>query len=394
MDIHVFEILAYVGSGQTLLLAYVLAFQLDAHCISNKLLAIFLITTSVSLLAFGLDHQPYFAAMDLPVKLAWINFTTAPLLWLYSRSLTVHDFRLEKRHLLHFVPALVIWLSVFLSAVLDINLTRDQLEHAEGHTSIIYLVILSLIVYSVDLLRRIQRHQQQLLSTVSSMEMVNLTWLRQLVIVFLVYVVIVLLIEPLRLIDSIPYETHGQRSIMFAFLFFYVIGLAAIRQPYLFSADYQQLLADYESITRGAGEKLTKYEKSGLTPEAADQLWERLQQLMIEKTLYLDPELRIPTLANTLLTPVNYLSQTINTRGNETFYDFVNRYRVEHAKRVLLDTGAKQISVLDIAMASGFSSQSAFYKAFKKQVGITPAKFRKLGARSPVLTPSVDMEKP
>ena len=73
---------------------------------------------------------------------------------------------------------------------------------------------------------------------------------------------------------------------------------------------------------------------------------------------------------------VNHLSQVINSGYGMSFYDYINQHRVTHAQRILhrLDD---QAAVLKVAYSVGFNSNSAFYTAFKKRVGMTPAQFRR-----------------
>ena len=88
-----------------------------------------------------------------------------------------------------------------------------------------------------------------------------------------------------------------------------------------------------------------------------------------------DPE-TLQTLARTVNCSVHHLSQVINAGFGKSFFDFLNQYRVEHAKALLSDCEAPG-AVLNVAFAVGFSSNSAFYAAFKKHVGQTPARYRR-----------------
>jgi AraC-like DNA-binding protein len=85
--------------------------------------------------------------------------------------------------------------------------------------------------------------------------------------------------------------------------------------------------------------------------------------------------LTLPVLARQLDCSPNHLSQVINEKLNENFFDFVNRHRIEEAKRLLTQDERPQ-KILAIALDTGFNSKSAFYNAFKKQVHMTPAQYR------------------
>jgi AraC-like DNA-binding protein len=69
----------------------------------------------------------------------------------------------------------------------------------------------------------------------------------------------------------------------------------------------------------------------------------------------------------------NYLSQTLNEKLGRNFFDFVNAWRVDEAKRLLRENDGP---VLAIALEVGFNSRSTFNAAFKKHGGGTPSQFR------------------
>lgn len=119
-----------------------------------------------------------------------------------------------------------------------------------------------------------------------------------------------------------------------------------------------------------------KYEKSGLRPEHAEVLGNRLRQLMRRDALFRDPDLTHQALAGRAGCSPKHLSQVLNEKIGESFYDFVNAYRVEESKRILIDPSEKKTPVIDVALRVGFNNKPSFYNAFKKATGRTPAQFR------------------
>ncbi len=120
-----------------------------------------------------------------------------------------------------------------------------------------------------------------------------------------------------------------------------------------------------------------KYEKSTLTPERSERYLNRLLKFMEAEQPFTDGDLTIQKLAEKLSIPTPHLSQTINERLGQTFSDFINSYRIEEAKKRLLDPAKKHYSVLAIAEEVGFNSKSSFNAVFKKHVNMTPSEFRK-----------------
>ena len=124
---------------------------------------------------------------------------------------------------------------------------------------------------------------------------------------------------------------------------------------------------------RNAGRK---YAKSGLSDSQMLALKRRLEDVMQQDRVYLESSLTLPRLAKCVGCSVNHLSQVINAGFGMSFFDYVNRYRVQHAKALLCQGEQRNAVILNIAFAVGFNSNSAFYSAFRKCVGQTPAQYR------------------
>ena len=71
------------------------------------------------------------------------------------------------------------------------------------------------------------------------------------------------------------------------------------------------------------------------------------------------------------------MAQVVNEQLSQNFLDFVNRYRVDEAKRRLLDPSLKHLSILAIAEDVGFNSKSSFNAVFKKNTNLTPSEYRR-----------------
>ncbi|MDX1667550.1 MAG: helix-turn-helix domain-containing protein, partial [Saprospiraceae bacterium] len=81
-------------------------------------------------------------------------------------------------------------------------------------------------------------------------------------------------------------------------------------------------------------------------------------------------------LAEMLDLPAKTLSQVINESLDQHFFDFINQYRIEEAKRLLCLSKNSFTTILEVMYAAGFNSKSSFNTAFKKHTGTTPSQFR------------------
>ena len=126
-----------------------------------------------------------------------------------------------------------------------------------------------------------------------------------------------------------------------------------------------------------------KYAKSGLTAEQMLEYKQRLEQIMLSQQAFLAPDLTLPKLAAVVGCSVNHLSQVINSGFGMSFFDYLNLYRIGHARKLLTRIDGQSNAILNIAFTVGFNSNSAFYAAFKKCVGQPPAQYRRTQLRKP-----------
>ncbi len=116
-----------------------------------------------------------------------------------------------------------------------------------------------------------------------------------------------------------------------------------------------------------------KYVRSALTHERASQIAGRIEAAMQRDQLHMDPNLSLQKLARHVGASQNLVPQTLNENLGVTFFDYVASWRIHTAKPLI---AAGQESVLSIALEVGFNSRSTFYKAFKRETGMTPKAYR------------------
>lgn len=116
------------------------------------------------------------------------------------------------------------------------------------------------------------------------------------------------------------------------------------------------------------------YAQSTLSRVDRDAMAARLRQLFEQEQIHRTESLSLASVAETLGLSTHQLSELVNTAFGVGFSRFVRQYRVETAKRMLIDE--PRASVLSVGMAAGFNSQSSFYVAFKEQVGEVPGEYR------------------
>jgi AraC-like DNA-binding protein len=97
---------------------------------------------------------------------------------------------------------------------------------------------------------------------------------------------------------------------------------------------------------------------------------------MLKSKAYMEPDITLDTLAESLSIIPRDLSMLINRHFGINFYEFINKYRIEEAKKMLINPEYKNTTITDIYLAVGFNSKSVFYTFFKKFENVTPTQFR------------------
>lgn len=111
-----------------------------------------------------------------------------------------------------------------------------------------------------------------------------------------------------------------------------------------------------------------------MSSEELNLIATKLDKMIREKKLYLDPELTLSRLSRKLGVPAKLLSIAINKVHNKNISAFINEYRIEHAKQALIET---KDTITQIFMYSGFQTKSNFHREFSRVVKLTPSEYRK-----------------
>ena len=125
------------------------------------------------------------------------------------------------------------------------------------------------------------------------------------------------------------------------------------------------------------GSKGNLKRKNKLDQKEVLQIKELVDTFFEEKKGYRQAELSLSVLANEIDTTTNKLSWVLNNTYKKSFYELVNRYRVDEFIERIKENKHKEFTVVSIALDVGFKSKSTFYKAFKEITNFTPTEYIK-----------------
>ncbi len=124
------------------------------------------------------------------------------------------------------------------------------------------------------------------------------------------------------------------------------------------------------------GHEREKYKTSSLSSEKVTGIKEGLEYLMKIKKIYLEHGLTLQKVADNLAVSKEHISLVINREYSMNFNDYVNRHRVEEAKRILVSPEGKDKKIMQVAIEAGFNSKNSFNSAFRKFTGKTPSAYK------------------
>ncbi len=107
----------------------------------------------------------------------------------------------------------------------------------------------------------------------------------------------------------------------------------------------------------------------------ADELFEKIESVMIEKQLYKDVNFNISKLSTEMDINSSYISKSIRTKGYPNFNNYLNMHRIECVKRLLHENDIEKVTLMYIYTEAGFSNQSTFNRVFKQMENITPSEY-------------------
>ena len=281
-------------------------------------------------------------------------FAIGPLAYFYACSLVGRRFR--RIHLTLFLPmvGVISWMMPFMLLPAETKLRT----HLDASAMInLYTVFWVSTAGCAYLARRL------LISVLSRSSTLNepwrLGWLQSLMGVLIAYAVLDLTATIALMMAGTYPSVVGFLSVVLLVGLIYAVALLVLLPDGLLAR------------SPWPGER---YARSRIPQTAAQELITQLESIMRGQRPWLDEALDQRQLADLLDVNSHQLSQLLSQHLDASFADYINRYRIAEAQRLLIEQGADK-TMLEIGLAAGFGSSASFYRVFKKQVRMTPRDF-------------------
>ena len=368
-----FLMLALVVQG--LILSVVLAYS-SKKIESNRYIAAFIFAIAESTLLMELDYlgllQKYPSLLTAIIPL---NMALGPLVYLYARGIVFGNRQPHQNILIHFVPTILymkhqIISLLYVLGVLSIPFISDlyvlpftQRVLFSFNSLALIPAFLSLVVYSLVTYKMVTNHIDD--KNLSTYKKADLKWVKMLVQIVAVLILIWFISILVGYIFPIPDMEPWFHYCLYipAIVFVYWLGMMVYKR--------QRIMTKDEML-----EYIKQPVKAYFKEEEASGYYNQLKELMVTDSLYINPVLKVDMLAARLSIPEKGLSNLLNQYAGKNFNDFVNEFRVEEAKKKLIDPRNANFTIAAIALECGFNSLATFQRVFKQTTGVTPSQYQ------------------
>lgn len=370
---NIHDLILVMAVGQYLLLALLLFFTRRSGEPSVYLLiGILLVTALQALDTLGTWSDPLrHLLLNWHPNILFLGsfsyWLQGPLLYGYVASVLYRQIRFRALDLVHLLPALIagvllVWHYYRLPAAQKMSLMWDMsFMWSPLMEALVSLWHLSMIGYGCWCLILLYRYHRQLHQVYANMEQRKRYWLVSIVVGFVLIAAWRLLVHLIG--DTINLGVSnlmGIASNYLMFIFINALVFISIRYTHLFGV-LTTLKNDHDSA-----------------PEFTPEQVQRVERLMNEEHAFLEPDISVETLARRASLPERTLSRILNQHFGKNFFEFINGFRVQEAKRLLSAPEYQHWSILEVLAEAGFTSKSTFNAIFKKQVGKTPSQYRQM----------------
>ncbi len=333
-----------------------------------------------------------FIALDISPNLYRIfevaYWLEGPLLLWYTRSLVYKDFVLKARDFWFLTPAVVylIWVTItFFSQDFSVRhaqvANHQYMDSSLGHhlTGVVREALR--FAFGIACIVELKRCQKSMRDYYANLEEVNFSWL-----VVVVYGFLIIRAWALLLAVCLTFSAHTVLDLNIE-----AMGLTGNYATFLlvsslifFSLTRSKI---FEGVVFSNDEDIKDEEKRSSATEADidAELVNRLEQHMSANKPYLSHFLTLKRLSEQLDVSSRLLSNTINRHYQYNFFEFVNRYRIAEAQKILSDPNFQDMPIQEVLSQIGFNSRATFNTFFKKIVGSTPSSYRNTASSGSML---------
>jgi AraC-like DNA-binding protein len=371
------QLISFFVAGTALLLAFLIFANINqSNCRANRWFGLFIFCIFIIQFNDLLEKTQFLKTrMLINDFLGITDFLIAPVFYFSIIYFIRPDRKWRAIDNFHFAFAFIMLLLILLSLLIEVPPpTNADRKNAEIIITVFNLFFcLQVILYCTAAYREIVAYQKRLYQYTSNTEAINLKWLQKVVISILIITGFWLIDNVFKLAKNNFLFDHFASLVYLVGIFF--IAYFSLKQKDFIPLNKQEKEEIEAIIIETSNSEVSQ--KKLISDAYLQEMKSSLILVMENKKPFLDPELSVFKLASQLEISSHILSYIINKGFNENFYQFINRYRIEEAKKMILHPGMQHLSLIGIAFEVGFNSKTVFNTTFKKTTNQTPSQFKK-----------------
>lgn len=362
------DTIRFLGAVQGLILSIIIFSNRKYK--SNLYLSIFLFLLSIHTVLIS------FYSQSMLIKYPWIliafdflPFLYGPLIYFYIKSWLFKNYKISKKTVFHFLPALIeICFYSLLFVIKGADYIKVSLQDYFLNGPQVYVLIFewgkvfSGIIYSIIAGMLLIRQKSIIQRRFKAQE--HRIWLMSLIFSFAFCWLFVLVSNYIHFKNDFRAELlpvlHGFQIGSFL-IFFYLITFFSMRYP---------VILNPKELREQIKERLN------LSDNQIVRLKANIEVQIIDK-YYIDEEVSLKKLSGIIDVHPNILSFLINEEYGKNFTDFTNSLRLEYFLELFKNMDKSVDSIITLAYKAGFSSKSTFNRFFKAKTGVSPSEYRK-----------------
>ncbi len=378
-NLHPVNFIIIAGILQIFIFSFILCFNKQGHQRTNRLLGVLLFLSAL--------HFAWFMVLDSDIEqiigpqVFWFPYSyllaIGPLFYFYTRAIASANSKISQKDFYHFIP---VGIEVAFQLALIIGSIRSEIQIYSTNIFLIYKVLqgigagISISVYVKKSLDILISYETYLSQNFSNSKNITMVWLFSLIKYIRALWIFWLLFE-LIFLAFWHFQLHYIPVYLLLYLFLAIITYSTWWIGLQGYTKASQLPENFIVNEFQIEVKQSTY--SNLDKQEIELLVLKLHQIMENENLFRDETLSLHRLAENLGVNPNLISYILNSIIKQSFYDYVNAWRVEEVKKKMNDAKYDHIKLTEIAFDSGFNSKATFNRAFKKMTGVSPSEYKK-----------------
>jgi AraC-like DNA-binding protein len=226
----------------------------------------------------------------------------------------------------------------------------------------------------IRLLQSLKSFDYQLKNGYSTVEEFEVKWLANFTRIYLYTILMAFVLFLSQNFGLLPYSVDQVYAIIYGVL---IIAILSMTYQGMHHYTLDQVIAPNSLVGFNVSSPslITDLEFKTNTSEKEQELELQMQKVLEVQKLYLNPQLSLKDLADSLNESTHFVSKVINTLPNRSFYDLINQNRVNHLKLLLDNPKNDKLTILALGLDSGFNSKASLNRIFKKHTDLTPKQY-------------------